>query len=67
VQALCALSGAEQMLTQAGVESRQMGQYLPGFRQLRWQAVEQFMLQIVEQGRRAPLFVFFARPLTSIE
>ncbi|MNF84707.1 hypothetical protein D3C84_670820 [compost metagenome] len=52
------------MLAQAGVETWQMNQHVPDLYQLRWQGVEQFVLQIIEQRRRAPLFT---RPWATIE
>ncbi|CRM99231.1 hypothetical protein [Pseudomonas sp. 34 E 7] len=49
-QVLSTVTKAEQMFTQARIEARQVGEHPPGFGQLRRQAVEHFVLQIIEQG-----------------
>ncbi|MCY1412156.1 hypothetical protein D9M71_275550 [compost metagenome] len=64
VQPLRALTRTEKMLAQAGVEAWQMNQHLPDLNQLRWQGVEQLVLQIIEQRCRTPLLT---RPRATIE
>ena len=49
---LGALPRTEQVLAKVGIEARQMHQHAPGLGQLRRQGIEQFVLQVVEQGRR---------------
>ena len=59
-QPLPALARAEQMLAQAQVEARQVRQNTPGLCQFRRQAAEQFVMQVVEQDRRATTLQFVA-------
>ncbi|MNF95443.1 hypothetical protein D3C84_782000 [compost metagenome] len=65
MQPLRTFAGTEKMLTEAGIESRKMRQYLPRFNQFRRQRAEQFVVQIVEQCRRAFLFVLLGGPLAA--
>ncbi|MNY27119.1 hypothetical protein D3C86_1610110 [compost metagenome] len=52
IQVLSALARAEQVIAEPGIETWQVGQHPPGFGQLRGQAGEELMFQVIVQGVR---------------
>ena len=66
-QALCALPGTEQMLTQLGIEARQMREHAPVLGQLRREAIEEFVLQIIQQRIDPLLRLITLRPVTLLQ